>query len=139
MFDLQVATDYLTDAQSALGLTIRDDAIANMANMTRVSDVLVDAANLSNASVEQFSASLTNKAGPAMRQVGMDIESGVAVLAAFADQGIKGEEAGTQFAIVLRDLQTRAIENKAAFEAAGVSVYDANGEFRNMSEIIEDL
>ena len=37
LFDLSTATDLLTDAQSALGLTIRDDAVANMENMARVS------------------------------------------------------------------------------------------------------
>ena len=34
-FDLARATDLLTDAQSALGLTIRDDVVKNMENMAR--------------------------------------------------------------------------------------------------------
>ena len=139
MFDMALATDLLTDAQSALGLTVRDDAIKNLENMAAVSDVLVRANTLANASVEQFSTALTTKAGPAMRAVGMDIEEGVAVLAVFADQGIKGEEAGTNFAIVLRDLQTKAIENKDAFKQAGVAVFDAQGEMRNMADIVSDL
>lgn len=139
MFDMARATDLLTDAQSALGLTIRDDAQANMLNMARVSDTLVKANTLANASVEQFSTALTTKAGPAMRAVGMDVEEGVAVLAAFADQGIKSELAGTNFAIVLRDLQTRAIENKDAFAEVGVTVFDASGEMRNMADIVADL
>lgn len=139
MFDMARATDLLTDAQSALGLTIRGDAIANMNNMVRVSDVLVKANTLANASVEQFSSALTNKAGAAMKSVGMDIEEGVAVLAAFADQGIKAEEAGTQFSMVLRDLQTRAIENKKVFEAFGVTVFDSRGELRNMADIVGEL
>ena len=139
MFDMARATDLLTDAQSALGLTIRDDAVANMENMVRVSDVLVKANTLANASVEQFSTALTNKAGAAMKAVGMDVEEGVAVLAAFADQGIKAEEAGTQFGIVLRDLQTKAIENKDEFKALNVSVFDSRGELRNMADIVFDL
>jgi hypothetical protein len=61
MFDMSRATDLLTDAQSALGLTIRDDAVKNMENMIKVSDVLVRANTLSNATVEQFSTSLTTK------------------------------------------------------------------------------
>ncbi|HUS95946.1 MAG TPA: phage tail tape measure protein, partial [Hyphomicrobiaceae bacterium] len=139
MFDMALATDLLTDAQSALGLTIRDDAVANMDNMVRVSDVLVKANNLANASVQQFSEALTNKAGAAMRTVGKDIAEGVAVLAAFADQGIKGAEAGTQFSIVLRDLQTKAIGNAAAFKEAGIAVFDANGEMNNLGSIIGDV
>lgn len=139
MFDMARATDLLTDAQSALGLTIRDDAVKNMENMTRVSDVLVKANVLANASVEQFSTALTTKAGAALRAVGKDVEEGVAVLAAFADQGIKGELAGTQLGIVLRDLSTKAIDNKAAFAEAGIAVFDSAGEMRNLGDIVADL
>jgi TP901 family phage tail tape measure protein len=139
MFDMARATDLLTDAQSALGLTIRDDAVANMENLVKVSDVLVKANTLANASVEQFSTALTTKAGAALRSLGKDLEEGVAVLAAFADQGIKGETAGTQLAIVLRDLTTRGIKNKAAFEEFGVAVFDANGNMNNLADIVRDL
>ena len=139
MFDMAQATDLLTDAQSALGLTIRDDAVANMHNMVKVSDILVRANTLANASVEQFSTSLTTKAGAALRSLGKDTEEGVAVLAAFADQGIKGEEAGTQLSIVLRDLTTKAIKNKSAFAEMGLSVFDSNGEMRNLGDIVANL
>lgn len=137
-FDLATATDLLTDAQSALGLTV-DDAAQSQENMVRVSDVLVKANTLANASVMQFSEALTNKAGAAMRAYGIDVESGVAVLAAFADQGTKGRDAGTQFSIVLRELQKAALQNKEAFKAAGVAVYDANGNFNNMGDIVAQL
>lgn len=139
MFDMALATDLLTDAQSALGLTIRDDAVANMENMVRVSDTLVKANTLANASVQQFSEALTQKAGAALRLVGKDVEEGVAVLAAFADQGIKGAEAGTQLGIVMRDLQTKAIRNRKEFAAMNVSVFDARGEMRNFADILGDL
>lgn len=139
MFDMALATDLLTDAQSALGLSIRDDAVANMENMVRVSNVLVKANTLANATVEQFSTSLTTKAGAALRSLGKDVEEGVAVLAAFADQGIKGEVAGTQLSIVLRDLTTKAIKNKEEFAAMGLEVFDANGEMKNLGDIVANL
>ena len=74
-----------------------------------------------------------------MRAYGIDTEEGVAVLAAFADQGTKGRDAGTQFSIVLRELQKAAIQNKEAFKEAGIAVYDANGNFNNMGDIIAQL
>ena len=138
MFDMAVATDLLTDAQSALGLTV-DDASENLRNMAQVSDVLVRANTLANASVEQFSTALTTKAGAALRALGKDVEEGVAVLAAFADQGIKGELAGTQLAIVLRDLTTKAINNKDAFDKMGIAVFDSNGEMNNLGDIVGNL
>lgn len=137
-FDMALATDLLTDAQSALGLTSKDTA-TDMRNMVQLSDVLVKANTLANASVQQFSEALTNKAGAAMKAVGMQMEEGVAVLAAFADQGIKGSEAGTQFGIVLRDLQTKALANKQAFKDANIEVFDQLGELRSMPDIIGDV
>ena len=138
MFDMALATDLLTDAQSALGLSV-DDTQQNMENMARVSDVLVRANVLANASVQQFSEALTNKAGAALKALGKDVEEGVAVLAAFADQGIKGDYAGTQLGIVLRDLSTKAIKNGSAFRSMGIEVFDSTGEMNNMADIIGDL
>lgn len=138
MFNLALATDLLTDAQSALGLTV-DDTAQNIENMARVSDVLVKANTLANATVEQFSRALTTKAGAALRAVNKDLEEGVAVLAVFADQGIKGELAGTRLAIVLRDLQTKAIVNRKEFARLNVEVFDSEGVMRNFADIIEDL
>ena len=139
MFDMARATDLLTDAQSALGLTIKNDAVANMENMVKVSDVLVRANTLANASVEQFSTALTTKAGAALKALGKDVEEGVSVLAAFADQGIKGELAGTQLGIVLRDLTTKAIKNKGAFAEMGIAVFDSTGDMNNLGDIIGNI
>ena len=138
-FDLALATDLLTDAQSALGLTIRDDVVKNMENMNKVSDVLVKANTLANATVQQFSESLTNKGAAALRLVNKEIEEGVAVLAAWADQGVKGAEAGTRLDIVLRDLANAAIKNEAEFAAFGISVFDAAGAVRPIADIIADM
>jgi TP901 family phage tail tape measure protein len=139
MFDMAKATDLLTDAQSALGMAIKGDPIKNLAEMTRLSDVLVKAATLANASVEQFSESLTTKAGSALKNINKDVEEGAAVLAVFADQGIKGKLAGSQLAIVIRDLTAKANSNKAAFAALGINIEDSNGKIANFADIIGDL
>jgi TP901 family phage tail tape measure protein len=139
MFDMALATDLLTDAQSALGLTIRDDVTANMENLARVSDVLVKANTLANATVEQFSTSLTTEAGAALKSFNVDVEEGVAVLAAFADQGVKGQVAGTGLSRILRLMTTAAVENADAYERLGVEVFDSAGNIVNLAEIVEDL
>ncbi len=61
--------------QSALGLTV-DNAEENLGNLTRVTDVLVKANTLANATVQQFSEALTNKAGAALRILNKDVEEG---------------------------------------------------------------
>jgi len=138
MFDMATATDLATDAQSALGLTVKD-AEQNLGNLTRVTDVLVKANQLANASVQQFSEALTTKSGAALKVVNKDIEEGVAVLAAFADRGVKGAEAGDKLNQVLRDIPRATAKNKEEFEKLGLQMFDAQGNMENVATIIERL
>lgn len=138
MFDMARATDLLTDAQSALGLSVKDTQ-QNMLNMRRIGDVLVKANTLANATVEQLSQAMTTKAAAAFRLVGKDVEELAAVLAVFADQGIKGAEAGSGLAIVMRDMQTKALKNAKAFKDMGVRVFDSSREMRHLADIYKDL
>ena len=138
MFDMSLATDLATDAQSALGLTVQD-AQQNLENLTRVTDVLVKANTLANASVQQFSEALTTKAGAALKVVNKDIEEGVAVLAAFADRGVKGAEAGDKLNQVLRDIPRATAKNSEEFAKLGLNMFDTEGNMKNVADIIEEL
>jgi TP901 family phage tail tape measure protein len=138
MFDMALATDLATDAQSALGLSSKD-AEENLANLTRVTDVFVRANTLANTSVEQLATAFTTKAGTALKTVGKDVEEGAAALALFADQGVKGEIAGTQLTNTIFGLTDRALKAPAAFEKLGISVFDAEGNMRNFADIADDL
>ncbi len=137
-FDLARATDLATDAQAALGMTSKD-AEKNLESLTRVTDVLTRAATLANANTEQFSESLTEKAGTALRNLKKDVEEGAAVLAVFADQGVKGGQAGTTLNATLEGLSRQAIINKDVFAAYNVEVFDGNGQMKNMADITADL
>ena len=137
-FDLATATDLATDAQSALGLASQD-AEENLRNLTRVTDVLVGANTLANASVVQFATSLTNKSAAALRSANKEIEEGVAVLAAYADQGTKGAKAGEMLATLMRELQQRATENEEEFKKLGISVFDADGNMQHLADIVENF
>jgi TP901 family phage tail tape measure protein len=138
MFDMATATDLATDAQSALGLTVKD-AQQNLQNLTRVTDVLVKANTLANATVQQFSEALTTKAGAALKVVNKDIEEGVAVLAAFADRGVKGAEAGDKLNQILRDIPRATAKNSEEFEKLGLQLFDNEGNMRNVADVIEEL
>lgn len=138
IMDLDTATNHLADSQGALGLKVTD-SMQNMRNMQRVADVLTKANDLAQGSVEDFALALSTKSAGSMRLYNVSVEEGVAVLAALADQGVKGEEAGTQFSIVLRDLTTKALQNADAFKAAELAVYDSQGALRNMADIVGDL
>ncbi len=138
MFGMALATDLATDAQSALGLTV-DDAGQNLVNLTRVTDVLVKANTLANASVQQFSEALTREAGAALKTFNISIEEGVAVLAAFADQGVKSQVAGTGLARILRLMSAAATKHKVELEELGIAIFDDTGKIRNLADIIADM
>lgn len=137
-FDMALATDLLTDAQSALGLVSKDVAKDTL-GLVRVSDVLVKANTLANATVEQFSIALTSKAGASLKAFGKDVEEGVAVLAAFADQGVKAQLAGNQLDRVIRLLSKASMDNAKAHKRLGFEVFDSAGEMRNLGDIVGNL
>ncbi len=138
MFDMALATDLATDSQSALGLTVKD-AEQNLTNLTRVTDVLVKANTLANASVQQFAEALTTKSGSALKVTNKSIEEGVAVLSAFADRGVKGAEAGEKLNQLLRDT-TRAVgKNSEVFKRYNINVVDNEGNLKNLASVIDEL
>jgi len=138
-FDMSRATDLLTDAQSALGLTVKDSA-QNMKNMTKVGDALIAANTLANATTEQFSAALTTEAGAAMKQYNIDLNEGVSILAAYADQGIKAEHAGSLFGRMLRLTIKGFNDNRQAWRQFGVTIEDTEKKrLRPLADIIREM
>lgn len=137
-FDMAQATDLLTDAQSALGLSSQDTQ-QNMEGLLKVSDTLVKANTLANATVQQFSESLTNMAGPAIKQYNMDLEEGVAILAAYADQGLKGNVAGSMMGRMVRLLVKSINENRQAFADLNIDVEEFASTGKNITGVIEGI
>jgi TP901 family phage tail tape measure protein len=138
LMDLSVATDLAVGSQNALGLA-SDDASVNEKNLIRVTDVLTKVNILSLGTTQEFSEALSNKFGAALRVTHKDVEEGAAVLGVFAKQNLRGAEAGEAASIVMRDMQTKAIENAKAFKANNIAVYDSNGKMRDMADIVSDL
>ena len=134
-FDLAKATDLATDSLSALGLAV-DDPVQNAENMERVLNALIAASTSANATTEQFAESLTNGAAAGLRSVNKELEEGLGLLAVFADRGIKGARASEQVQVILRDLPKAYALNKKGFEDLGLSIMDADGNLKHMSEVI---
>lgn len=138
MFDMAKATDYLVNSVKALGMGSKD-ATENTRALALVSDVLVVAANKSNANIQQFAEALSTKAAADMRAFNVSIYEGVAALAVLADQGVKGATAGEKLDIFFRDITKAVRTHSAAWREAGVQFYDSQGNIRNLADIIGDL
>lgn len=89
----------------------------------RVADVLAQAANSTTASVEQLGNSLSY-AAPLARNLGLDLEETVAIIGALADQGFRGERAGTALRNVLSSLSDPASKFSGALSDLGIRSRD---------------
>ncbi|RMH11462.1 MAG: phage tail tape measure protein [Gammaproteobacteria bacterium] len=128
--DLGYAADAVTDilAQFQLGA---DKA-------TEVSDALAQASGASSATISQLIDAFAN-VGPLASSFNLSVEDTAAILALFAENGIKGAEAGTQLKSMLTNLSRDVPEVQRMWEDLGVSLYDSNGNFRDLNTVIEDL
>lgn len=128
--DLAHASDMVTDAQSALGLSAEE-------TKTMV-DQMAKAASNSNTSVEQLGDAYL-KIGATARNVKGGTEELATVLGVLADNSIKGEEGGTHLRNMILSLQNPTEKGAAALEQLGVAVYDTDGNMRSLIDIVGDI
>lgn len=128
--DLAMASDAVTDYLSAFGMQAEDSAY--------MADLLTYAQNNANTSAQQLTEAYGNCAAN-MNAAGQDIETTTAMLEAMANQGLKGSEAGTALAAVMRDITQRMDNGKISIGETKVAVQDANGDFRDLTSILGDV
>lgn len=128
--DLAAASDMVTDAQSALGLTL-DQTTAMVDQMAKTS-------SKTNTSVSQLGDAILTVGGTAKMLRGGTKELN-AVLGVLADNGIKGAEGGTKLRNVILSLSAPTSKASKQLKKLGVDVYDASGKMRSMPDIFNDL
>lgn len=89
----------------------------------RVADVLAQAANSSQSSVQGLGNSLGYVA-PLANQLGMSLEDTTAVLSALADEGFRGERAGTALRNVFSQLMDPGSKFREELEKLGITGND---------------
>ena len=128
--ELADASDLVTDYLSAFGLE------ADQAG--RMADVLTYAQANSNTSTQQLGEAFKNCAVNA-HNAGMTLEETTAIIGKLADKGLKGSEAGTALNAVIRDMTQKMKNGSIEIGNTKVAVQDANGNFRDMSDIVADV
>lgn len=126
--DLATASDMVTDASSALGLTTEET--------TELVDKMAQTASKSNTSVSQLGEAMLTIGGTAKVLKGGTTELSTA-LGILADNGIKGSEGGTALRNVLLAIQGDKFEK--TFGKLGISAYDAEGNMRSLEDILTDM
>ena len=128
--DLARASDMVTDASSALGLTIDETSV--------LVDQMAMAAASSNTSVDQLGEAFLTLGATGANAAGGTNELAT-IFGVLADNGIKGAEGGTHLRNMILSLTNPTNTAADAIEALGLNVYDQEGNMRNMVDIIYDL
>lgn len=142
--DLALASDMLTDTQTAFGISLERTNL--------LVDEMAKAASTGNTSVTQLGEAFLTVGGLAAELNGglVTLEDGTEVavdgvqeleiaLTAMANAGIKGSEAGTHMRNMLMKLSSPTSDGVAQLEALGVAVFDAEGNMRSLSDIFGEL
>jgi TP901 family phage tail tape measure protein len=108
------------------------------ADATRVADTLTAGANKSAAGVDDLSIALS-QGGGAAAQLGLSVEDTVGTLALFADNALKGSDAGTSLRTMLGRLNPTTEEARQAMADLGLDFYDAQGSFVGIEAVAGQL
>ncbi len=128
--DLASASDMVTDAQSALGLSIEETA--------EMVDKMAEASSKSNTSVAQLGEAILTIGGTAKNMAGGTTELSAA-LGILADNGVKGAEGGTALRNIILSLSAPTDTAAAAMKSLGLEVFDAEGNMRPLNDAFSDL
>ena len=128
--DLAAASDMVTDYLSAFGMEAKDS--------TYFADMLAYAQGNANTTATGLGEAYKNCAAN-MHAAGQDVETTTSLLSMLANQGLKGAEAGTTLAAVMRDLTAKMEDGAIKIGKTSVKVMDANGNYRDMTDILTDV
>ena len=124
------ASDMVTDAQSALGLSLDDTS--------KLVNKMAKASSKTNTSVAQLGEAILTVGGTAKNLKGGTTELSAA-LGLLADNGVKGAEGGTALRNIILSLSAPTGSAAKALKALGVEVFDEQGNMRDLESIFTDL
>lgn len=128
--DLGRTADQITDIMAAFQLGVEDAG--------SVVDALSRAAGASSADMNSLAEGFANVGGTA-NMFGLSVEQTAAILAIFAENGIKGAEAGTQLRSMLNNMSRDTEDVQGMWQRLGISMFDAQGRIRPLMNIMSDL
>ena len=128
--DLADASQAVTDNISAFNLQASD--------ASRIADMMAFAQANSSTTAAELAQSYKNCAA-SMNSAGQDIETTTSMLEILANNGLRGAEAGTAVAAMMRDMTSKMEDGSIAIGDANVKVMDSNGNFRDMTDVLKDV
>ncbi len=128
--DLATTSDIVTDALTAFGLSAADSG--------HFADVLAKASSRSNTNVSLMGETFKYVA-PVAGALGYSIEDTAVAIGLMANAGIKGSRAGTSLRSIMTRLTKPVGEAKTAINDLGISIENADGTVKPLSQTMEEL
>lgn len=128
--DLATTSDIVTDALTAFGLQASDSA--------HFADVLAQASSKSNTNVGLMGETFKYVA-PVAGALGYSVEDTAVAIGLMANSGIKGSQAGTALRSTITRLAKPVGEAKDAVEELGISITNADGTMKPLSQTMLEL
>lgn len=128
--DLASVSDIVTDALTAFGLQAKDSA--------HFADVLAKASSNSNTNVGLMGETFKYVA-PLAGSMKYSIEDTAVAIGLMANAGIKGSQAGTALRSMLTRLVKPPKQTAEALEALNISVQNADGTMKPLSQTMQEL
>lgn len=135
--DLAKASDTVTDYLSAFSNSL-DGAGKEALSAAEMVDIMAFAQANSNTSADQLGDAWRNCAAN-LNAAGQDVQTTTSFLEAMANQGLKGSEAGTAMAAMMRDITAKMDKGCISIGKTSVAVQDAEGNFRDLTDIMKDV
>ena len=136
------------DLAAASGLSMEEAAISlsnamnafgiEASETNNIVNAFAGGANASSADVSDLTQALAQVSAGAVN-AGLDLNETVGALSAFADNGIKGSDAGTSLKTMLQRLIPMTDRAADMMDHYGLQFYDANGKMDEMTVIAEKL
>lgn len=124
------AADVASAAMNQFGMSAKD--------MGKIGDIIVKSANSSATGVNEIGASLKN-AGVAAAGAGISLEKTGALIAALANAGVKGGEAGTALRAMILRLQAPTTKGKSALKFLGIDTKDKAGNLKPIEQLLAEI
>ncbi|MCU5486024.1 phage tail tape measure protein [Bacillus cereus] len=125
--DLGTAADISSNIMTGFGIAATDTG--------KAADVLTKTFTTANTDMNQLGMAMKYVA-PVAKALGWDITDAATAVAKMSDAGIQGSQAGTSLRAALLSLANPTGQTQKAFEKLGISVVDANGQFKPLPELI---
>lgn len=117
---------------------VTNDTNKMLANTEMATSTLTFVANKTSAGFSDLGEAMQN-VGPIAHSNNQSLQDMASALGIMSNAGIKGGEAGTYLANVLRNLATPTKTQKQALQELGVTAFDSSGKMRPLPAILDDI